>query len=841
MAPVPRRGAPSPDGSTPPQGGVAIYLLATLLLLISLGATFVVVSHRASHHAEEESAKLTQAIASGVADQITRALQSIDVLLLSVSGRYRFVPDSPFTPELAALSVEMPQMRALLMVDDGGRVIAANVPDLIGRPMDRHIDLAALRRSPNALWLGRPVPGRWMDEDAAGAPGTGIWSLPLARAVRGSDGRMAGAVVGILNPEYLAGIAQRPAEAFDALVRVHTFDGVLIARSDGYVGGVGERRPDGWMFQGRLPERETASFTGVDQEGAEVTASLAVTRNVPLVVEAVRPEHAVQASARDQDRILIAASTFVALVTLIAMLLLLRERQRLAVKAQEARIATRAKDGFIAAMSHEIRTPMNGVLGTADLLLDTRLSPLQRRYADTMRRSAAHLMTVLNDILDFSKLDANSVEPEEALFSVEDEVATIADLFAATAWEKGVELICALAPAMPPRVLGDAPRFRQILFNLLGNAVKFTEAGWIRLAVSVDRATDGSAALLATVSDTGIGFDPAKLPSLFEPFTQEDASISRRYGGTGLGLAISRRLAAALGGEIEAEPRPGGGSVFRVRIAVGLPPGGSPVPAPAFAGKRILVVGRPGPTRDALQQDLVRLGVLRADSADRREAKAVLALGGFDAVLVDDHPGTGDETGIAVAEDLRAAAEDPVPRFVFATGGDLRLQARRGLFDAVLLKPALPARLAEAMAHAFDLKPRPAPAEPKQPAVEPGPPLRILIVEDNPVNQFVLRKMLERAGVEVDVAPDGAEALAAAATRLYDTILMDVQMPRMDGLEATRRLRAEPGPNRATRIIGLTAAVGAEFERSCLRAGMDEYLTKPVLRATLLDALNLAA
>ncbi|RYI87659.1 MAG: hypothetical protein EON47_22180, partial [Acetobacteraceae bacterium] len=318
----------------------------------------------------------------------------------------------------------------------------------------------------------------------------------------------------------------------------------------------------------------------------------------------------VQAAAQEQDLVLVSSSGIVAVITIASVVLLLRERQRLAAKEREARVATQAKDSFMAAMSHEIRTPMNGVIGTADLLLDTRLSPLQRRYAETMQSSAAHLMTVLNDILDFSKLEAGEVEREEAAFLVEDEVATIVGLFAARALEKGIEIICVLTPGLPPRVRGDARRFRQILFNLVGNAVKFTDAGWVRIALAAVRHEGDAVTLVATVSDTGIGFDPDKLPYLFEPFTQEDASIGRRYGGTGLGLAISRRLATALGGEIEAEPRPGGGSVFRVKIAVtALPPPPPAAEAVALAGRRVLVVARPGPVRDALEGQLARLAL----------------------------------------------------------------------------------------------------------------------------------------------------------------------------------------------------------------------------------------
>jgi signal transduction histidine kinase/CheY-like chemotaxis protein len=434
---------------------------------------------------------------------------------------------------------------------------------------------------------------------------------------------------------------------------------------------------------------------------------------------------------------------------------------------REARAATRAKDEFLAAMSHEIRTPMNGVIGTADLILDTRLSPLQRRYAETIQSSAEHLMTVLNDILDFSKLEAGELEREDAPFQVESEVATIAELFAARAAEKGVELICGFAPDIEPRVGGDAGRFRQILFNLVGNAVKFTEQGSVRIDLSTTPAGDGRLALVAVISDTGIGIDPARLPAMFEPFMQEDASIARRYGGTGLGLAIARRLAVAMGGDVEAAPRPGGGSIFRARILVTAEPPAAATPeATALRGRNVLVVAAEGPARQALLAQLAALGMGHGCAADRAAALAALAERHFDVAIIDAQAAPG-EGGIAIAEAIRAAAAPagaPELKLVLCTEGQRTFTARRGLFQAVLLKPVLPSRLVEAVAHAVGVK-RPAPAPPAISAEQPpdDPTLRVLLIEDNPVNQFVLRKMLERAAIEVEVAGDGAEGLLAAS------------------------------------------------------------------------------
>ncbi len=422
-------------------------------------------------------------------------------------------------------------------------------------------------------------------------------------------------------------------------------------------------------------------------------------------------------------------------------------------------------------------------------------------------------------------------------------MTNIIELFAPRAAAKDIELVGHIEPSVPARVIGAPGRFRQILLNLLGNAVKFTDQGWIRvtLAAAPD-GTRGGWRLVCTVSDTGIGLDPASIPKLFERFTQADASTSRRFGGTGLGLAISRRLAEILGGGIEAEPRPGGGSVFRFNIAVEVAPTTPDPPELAFVGKRVLVVVQQPINRGIICRQLRGLGAEAAEAETPEAALAALSEAKargrpHDAVILDGR--LGEEAGFAVAQRIRAEHGPELRLILLSAGEGAHGPPPFGLFNALLLKPSMPARLREALRHAFRVRlpaPEPEPAGDGEISTR----MQALIVEDNPVNQFVLTRMLEQAGVGVTLAENGAVALEALAGRRFDVILMDMQMPVMDGLEATRNIRAGDSPNRMTRIIGLTAAVGPVYERQCLEAGMDDYLPKPVVRAALMNALGLA-
>ena len=517
---------------------------------------------------------------------------------------------------------------------------------------------------------------------------------------------------------------------------------------------------------------------------------------------------------------------------------LVRELEVSKTRAEEA---TETKSVFLANMSHEVRTPLNAILGMTVLTLQTKLSSEQREYLDSVKSSAESLLAIVNDVLDFSRIEARRLEFEYAEFDLRDAVGDAAKLLALRAGEKGLELACHIAADVPDVVLGDAGRLRQVLLNVLGNAVKFTDAGEVVLHVDVESVSPARVTLRFAVTDTGIGIPADKQREIFQAFTQADSSTTRRFGGTGLGLAIALRLVELMGGQMRVDSEVGRGSTFSFNATFDRPQTAAHEPlldkSRDLDGLRVLVVDDNATNRQILQEMLASWHMNPTTAEDAESAMAALRLaatGGvpFDVIITDRQmPGTDGYMLVRRVRRERHCARIPIVMLTSVGRGDET--ARRGVnVNAFLTKPVKHSDLLDALVTLFHVstrRPRTSRAAP--PVARPRRRLSILVAEDNLVNRKLVTKLLEKRGHDVEAVENGraaVERIVSVPPATFDVVLMDLQMPQMSGFEATRAIREHERGERHLPIVALTAHAMAGDRERCLAAGMDGYLSKPI-------------